>query len=373
MNALFPFGFPWPTAIYLALYVVTAAIYMIFMQYVVAGAIVLVVGYVAPGARRRALGGSSSPTRSGLGVIVKVVRDWLPAVLGLAIATAIAPLLFLRILYTQQFDTTSLLLFSQFVLLVPVLIAACYMLYLVKSEALSRRWLRLRGLVASVAFACFFYTAWVWTENHVLSLHEEAWKIQHKSSIFIYRNAEIWPRLGYWITASFTTLAAMLGWQLHWGWRLHDPANLDLAVRRLRALALLGLATSAAEAWLWQLWLPAPARAPLFSMLAAPYGLLALTGMGIQVAGWLPVRTASVLSTRRLALISTGVCVMILGALVVREARRLAGIDITALFDAHHQAAQVGGMGMFLTFFGVNAAAIVGCVLIVKRALRPLA
>ena len=62
----------------------------------------------------------------------------------------------------------------------------------------------------------------------------------------------------------------------------------------------------------------------------------------------------------------------ILGALVVREARRLAAIDITTLFDAHRQAAQVGGMGVFLVFFAVNAAVITACVLIVKRALRPL-
>ncbi len=53
MNTLFPFGFPWPTAMYLTLFIVTATIYMVFMNYVLAGAIVLVLGYVAPGARRR--------------------------------------------------------------------------------------------------------------------------------------------------------------------------------------------------------------------------------------------------------------------------------------------------------------------------------
>ena len=82
-----------------------------------------------------------------------------------------------------------------------------------------------------VAFACFFYTAWAWTENHVLSLNKEAWKNDYGSNNYIYRNAEIWPRLGYWITASFSTLAIALAWQLHWGRHLHDPLNLDLATR----------------------------------------------------------------------------------------------------------------------------------------------
>ena len=34
---------------YLTLFVVTAAIYMVFMNYVLAGAIVLLIGYLAPG------------------------------------------------------------------------------------------------------------------------------------------------------------------------------------------------------------------------------------------------------------------------------------------------------------------------------------
>ena len=109
---------------------------------------------------------------------------------------------------------------------------------------------------------------------------------------YLYRNAEISPRLGYWITASFATLAVALAWQLHWGRRLHDPVNLDLASRRLRALALLGLATSAAEAWLWMLWLVTPAREAVASKMALPYGLAALAGMGVQFAGWLTVDSA---------------------------------------------------------------------------------
>ncbi len=222
------------------------------------------------------------------------------------------------------------------------------------------------------AFACFSYNAWAWTENHVLSLHEEVWKYQYSSGNYIYRNAEIWPRLGYWITASFTTLAVVLGWQLHWGRRLHDPVNMDLATRRLRSLALVGLAMSATEAWLWQLWLDRPARTAVLSNLAFPYGMMVVAGMVIQVVGWLSTRSGASLTTRRLAFISTGAVMTILGALVIREARRLAAIDITALFDTHRQAAEVGGMGVFLAFFAINAAVITTCVLIVKRALRPV-
>jgi hypothetical protein len=372
MNTLFPFGFPWPTAMYLTLYVVSAAIYMVFMNYVLAGAIVLSVGYLAPGARRRVNAGLDGPARSGLGLILKVVRDWLPAILGLAITAGIAPLLLLQVLYKRHFYTANLLLFNRFMLLLPALVVAYSMLFLIKSQALAARSAVVRGLVTFAAFACLFYTAWLWTENHVLSLHEEAWHDHYMSKQSIYRNAEIWPRLGYWITASFATLAVLLAWQLHWGRRLHDPVNLDLATRRLRALALLGLATSATEAWLWLLSLDSAARGLVLSSLALPYGVLALTGVGIQVAGWLPVATRAGLTTRRLTVISTGGIMTIVGGLVVREARRLAAIDITVLFDAHRQAAQLSGMGVFVAFITINATVIIACVLIVKRALRRL-
>ena len=373
MNSLFPFGFPWPTALYLSLFVVTAAIYTVFMNYVFAGAIVLLAGYLAPGARRRVEGGRGGTARSGLGLIMKIVRDWLPAVLGLAIITGIAPLLFLQVLYKQRFYTANLLLSNQFMLLLPVLIVAYCMLYLIKGHALDGRRAVLRGPIMSVAFACFFYAAWAWTENHVLSIHEKEWTGQYNSKNYIYRNPEIWPRLGYWITGSFATLAVAVAWQLHWGRRLHEPVNVDLATRRLRALALLGLMTSAAEAWLWVLWLDTSARGPVLSLLAIPYGLMALAGIVAQIACWLPVENGAKLTTFRLTIISIGNAMTILGALVVREARRLAAVDITTLFDAHRQAAHVGGMAVFLVFFAINAAVITTCVLIVKRALRPLA
>ncbi len=369
MDRLFPFGFPWPTAMYLTLFVVTATIYAIFMQYVLGGGIVLLAGSLVPGGQRR-LG--ERPNRSGLGLIVKVLRDWMPAMLGLAITAGVAPLLFLQVLYRHAFYTANLLLFHRFMLLLPVLIAAYYLLYLIKSRPLGERSPAVRAAVTSLALACFVYAMWAWTENHVLSLHAETWPEFYATGRWFFRNAEIWPRLGYWMTVSFPTLATVLAWQLHWGRRLHERPDLDLVARRLRILAILGLATAAAEAWLWQLWLDPPARTAVLSALALPYGLLVFAGMGIQAAGWLTIRSGSDLNTRRLAILSAGSVLTTFATLVVREARRLAAIDVTTLYDAHRHAAQVGGLGVFLLFLTLNAVAITTCVLVVKRALRPM-
>ena len=104
MDTIFPFGFPWPTAMYLSFFIVTAVIYMLFMQYVLAGGIVLVAGCLVSGLRKRLAARADGAFRSGsgLGLIESVLRDWLPAILGLAITTGVAPLLFLQILYKRR-------------------------------------------------------------------------------------------------------------------------------------------------------------------------------------------------------------------------------------------------------------------------------
>ena len=180
--------------------------------------------------------------------------------LGLAITAGVAPLLFLQVLYRRQFYTANLLLFNRFMLLLPALIVAYYMLYLIKSQALAGRGPVLRGLVTSWPGLLLLHSLGVDGESRLEPSSRSLERPLHVGSLDSIRNAEIWPRLGYWITASFPTLAVALAWQLHWGRRLHDPVNLDLAARRLRALAILGLATSAAEAWLWLLWLDPSAR-----------------------------------------------------------------------------------------------------------------
>ena len=60
MDRLFPFGFRWPTAMDLTLFVVTATIYVVFMQYVLGGGILLLAGAVVPGR-----GGASANGQGG--------------------------------------------------------------------------------------------------------------------------------------------------------------------------------------------------------------------------------------------------------------------------------------------------------------------
>ena len=357
MDSLFPFGFPWPTAMYLTFYIVTGVIYTVFMHYTVAGAILLAIARVRPGFSRR-----SQP-----GLMERVVADWLPAVLGMAITTGVAPLLFLQILYKQSFYTANLLLFHRFMLLLPALIVAYYMLYLMKSKRLDTWGPWPRSVALAVVVACFGYVAWAWAENHLLSLHHEIWGAFYGSERWFYGDSELWPRLGYTLTAAFPTLALVVAWQIHWGRDGLEAGSVAAAARQLRFMALLGLLTSLLEAGLWYLYLDTPAQSALRSTLAMPYGVLFLVGAVVQGVFWLRVKSGSDLTPRMLAFATAGTLATLLGVAVVRETRRLAALDLGPLLESHRHAAGVGGIAIFLIFFLVNAGVIATCVWLVKR------
>jgi hypothetical protein len=371
MELVFPFGFPWPTAMYLAFFVVTAALAMVFVQYVLAGSIVLLIGSVATLVREQPRDGPAPPARTGL--VQKSIADWLPAVLSLAIAAAIAPFLFLQILYRSELGTASRILFARFLLMVPALVASYLLLYILKGESMAGRGAVARVLVAAALFGCLLFAAWVWSATHVLGLHKALWAYESRSGRWIYGDSEIWPRLGYWITASFPTLAVVLAWRFYWGRRRYAPPDLDHVAKRLKALALIGLATSEAEVLLWFLWLEEPVRGVVLGMLAMPYVVLVFLGMSIQAVLWVRVKNGANLEAGRLSLISAGAAMTIFGALVVREARRLAAVDVSSLTDLHNRAAQAGGLGLFVFALVLNSAIITACILIVRRSVRAIA
>ena len=217
-----------------------------------------------------------------------------------------------------------------------------------------------------MAFACFCLHAWAWTENHVLSLHEEVWKTQYASGrLSLSQRGDLAP-------------AGLLdhGVVCDAGGRAGVAASLGPAAARpgqygsgdaggCGRCAILGLAMSAAEAWLWQLWLDTvrQGRGP-----EQPGVSLRRDGLGRRrhsdrrlAAG----EGRANLTTRRLAFISAGA--MTIWALVVRE--RAAGRDRHHGALRHAPPGRPGGGWECFLFFAVNAAVITACVLIVKRAL----
>ncbi len=360
MAAIFPFGYPLPTAFYLVLYVLTIIGHVIFMNYVLAGCCYLAFVNVFPGSRE------NPRHKQPLAVML---ADWMPFAISAAITMGVAPLLFIQILYKERFYTANLLLSHRWMIMLPVLILGFYLAYVVRSW-LYREPLRFtRVFVAVLAFVCFLFAAASWSENHLLSLDRESWPQLYESKLLRYPTIELVPRVIMWLVGAFPTLCVLIAWQFLIARRYGKNGGLH-APNHLSAISLSGLVLALISAVAYALLAVSGIAKVLRQPSHLVYLAIALLGWGIQFAGWLQVRRTQALSMNRLALISTGMMMTLLGATVLRELHRLSRVDITSLFSQHATLYQSGGFRAFLFFAVVNIILIAWSIRIVARAAR---
>src|SRR5690606_13473055 len=119
-DTIFPFAYPWQTAFYLTVYMLTLALHVVPMNCVLAGSMVLFGATV--NTRRKNGNQANGNAASGALYFSDWLRDWMPFLLGVAITAGVAPLLFVQILYQKNFYTANLLLFNRWMAILPVLI-----------------------------------------------------------------------------------------------------------------------------------------------------------------------------------------------------------------------------------------------------------
>lgn len=367
MDRVFPFGFPFPTAFYLTLYVLTLVVHVIFMNYVLAGTGYLAVVGVGRWLRRR---GGGQPAND---VVFDLLRDWMPFILSAAITAGVAPLLFVQILYKENFYTANLLLFHRWMAILPVLIVGFYLLYLIKSKWMEHRSAAWLAWITVGALACFVFTGYTWTENHMLSLDRPAWPGHYESGAMTYKNPLLVPRFLMWAAGSVATMATLIGWQVLSGTQgaLNREAE-ESGVRKLAGLALAGLLISfvAGNAYFWLQRTSGIDVQPTANLsgeaLARPYSLLAVVGGVLQLLCWRYWLRRGQFSKLSLVMASLGLAATLIGVTVVRESIRLRAIDITTLYAQHARAAQVGGWRVFVAFLVINAFLIAWCIRLVR-------
>jgi len=360
MDRVFPLGLPIATQTYLVLYVVTLVVHLMLVSYVVAGSLWLVADRLF--GRRDADAPSS-------GAIPSILADWMPFALGLAITAGVAPLLFVQILYQQSFYTANLLLFNRWMAILPILIVGFYALYLAKTPRLQVRSRGVQLAIRVIALACFLFIGWSWVENHLLSLDRECWPAFYASSRLFYTNKLTPPRCAAWLGVFLPTMAILLAWQL----REHvERERLEVAreVRRLAAVAICGLVLAVLCLVWYRAELGPNAMASLRKPIAGPYLWLVVLAVAVEAVGWVSVVVSRKLSAGILTLITIGAVGFFAGICVLREVLRLATKDVVALTDLHERAAHVGGLGVFLVCFVLNATAIIFCIVLVRRAIR---
>ena len=371
MKTLFPFGFPAPTATYLALYTVTLVAHVLLMNYVLAGSGLL--------AARAVLGWVSRRHRPDHLAEV-VLRDWLPFFLGAAITAGVAPLLFLQVLYKERFYTANLLLIHRWMALLPALIVAFYLLYVMKTAWFQRAAALWRLGIATVAWGLFVFVAWAFTENHLLALRDVAtWTNFYRSEAIFFSDPALAYRLGIWIGGSLPVMATIVLSQIKGvrSLRLMHPespasaaqafavaGNIAFEARRLAAVAWGGLAVAGCCA----LGYPHGAEAAvLWGPLCGPFGLAGSVGVMVHAATWWRVRRRRCIERGSLAALWVSLIAIVCGVVVAREGLRLASLDITALYEQPAQAASVGGIGAFAVFGIVNSALMVWSVRLAMR------
>jgi hypothetical protein len=392
MDTLFPLGFPWQTSFYLTLYLVTLALHMVFMNYVVAGTSVLFFHSFTIFRKRQG---------EQTGVVGALLNDWMPFALGGAITAGVAPLLFIQILYRDSFYTANLLLFHRWMAILPVLIVGFYLLYILKSKWIERRPAFIRGLVVTGAMMCFLFVGYSWTENHLLANRNPGtWAEFYQTGRIFYFDQTLISRLLVWFFGAFPTMWIIVGWQLRnlqvsasqtgeagAAQRLRDnhldstgvaemtsspPAsqgtrNLFIAIRRVGRNALLSLVMTLVAAISYIASLSSEVQAVLFSPMISPYLLVAVLGFALQFIGWRRVFVSDSLQHGHLIWITSGLALTMFSLLIQREAIRLAQIDISNLYARHAEAAQVGGLFAFLIFVILNSALIVWCIRLVAK------
>ena len=348
MSSFFPFDQPRPTALYLALYLITFAVHHLFMHYVLAGTIYL--------AGRSLVSGNRTE-----GSIAATIRDWLPFLLSAAITAGVAPLLFVQILYARNFYTANLLLSWKWMIVVPVLIAAFYLLYLIKSAMASRWPAFVQAAVALIAALCFVFVGFCWTVNHQVGNAESTWSQVYASGDLGLKASSIITRMATWVFGSFASLAVLVGWQRYQAGNATVKETATLAT-----MGMMGIFASLGAGLIYLLALEDDA----FSAGRPTGGLLYLSiaflGAMLQLTGWFLVLRSEALRVWPLATASIGLGLTLLAGSTLRELLRIQFVDIATYYRDHAEASQIGGLNLFLFFATLNGLFIALCIWLVQ-------
>ncbi len=368
MDRMFPFGLESHLSFYLIVYVLTLVIHVFLMTYVLAGSAWLAWVTMFPG--RDVLPLTKQP-------LAMILRDWMPFALSGAVTAGVAPLLFVQILYRQQFYTANLLLGWRWMMVIPVLVIAFYLLYVIKSKAVSRWSFPVRcGLAVSVA-ASFLFVAFCWTTNHLLSLDQSAWPEMYRSRRAIDAMVPLCFRLLTWVAGSFPIMSILASWQL---WRMRREANREPSIsavdwlglydredRRLANVSLIGLFVAVISGLCYAITLKSHVASQLTGNPGLPWLLIGIACVAFQTIGWSLQLRKPCFCPRWL----TAITVAALGTLVatasLREIIRLTQTDLAQAAESTRAAADVGGFALFLIFTTINTALIGWCLRMVMN------
>lgn len=374
MNTTFPFGFQLPLAFYLTIYVLTLVVHVVLMAYVLGGSLWLTWAFLFPGKEK---------TPRTMQPVARLLRDWMPFALSGAITAGVAPLLFVQILYQQQFYTANLLLGWRWMVVIPVLIVVFYLLYVVKSRAIASWALPLRVLLACGVATCFLFVAFCWTANHLLSLDQSQWPTVFQSGNAVTSTITLALRLATWVCGTLPVMSLLGLWQLR-GMRSRtakwdaeealvgtSPTEWDYRFsqenRRLMILSVAGTLSAFIFATLYYSQLDQKVRHSLTGSAGFVWLMVLVTSAVAVILFSLSRRKKSVQELSTLLGLTCAQLIQLVAAASLREVIRLTQADLTAVTQNAADAFQIGGFAVFLIFAVMNAGLITWCIVLVKQ------
>lgn len=360
MNTTFPFGFDAPTVFYLSLYLLTLVVHVFFMSYVLAGSLYLAWASLFPGT------GDIPRIQQPLACLL---RDWMPFVLSAAITAGVAPLLFVQIIYNPHFYTANLLLGWRWMIVIPVLTTAFYLLYVIKSRTVADWSIVRRAALGTVTAGCFLFIAFCWSANHLLSLDRSHWPDAYASSHFVTSRLDLGLRLATWIGGTFPVMSVLAGWQLAFRLKSSPPdaRPCEIETRQLAKLSGFGMVVGGAAASVYFSRLPHDVTGHLLGAAGVIWIAVTAAGIALQTVGWGIQYRNDCLCPRLLLLLSVGAVGMLLGTAALREIVRVTEVGSGTFEGGLSAAFEIDGFSVFLLFAVLNAALIVLCVRLIQR------
>jgi len=127
----------------------------------------------------------------------------IPTFLAMAITFGVAPLLFLQVLYGHFFYTTSVLMASYWIMIIPLLVIAYYGLYIHARKYVSSRGLSLFSL--AISSLILLWIAFTFENNVTMMVQPGKWQAYFENrggTILNLNDPVLWPRYLHFVTAS---------------------------------------------------------------------------------------------------------------------------------------------------------------------------
>lgn len=201
MPAPDPLGYPLPPWIIQALAYLTLTLHLLAVNFTVGAAILYLWTRLRGGA--------------GQDGIARFLGSSLPLGVSYIITLGIPPLLFLQVLYGQQFYSSSVLIGSFWILVIPAAILAYAGFYYHKIKRATRP--RGQTLVVAVCLLLLLYVGYVIVSNLTLSMNPDAWREMYAESpagaVLHHADGTVGPRFILFLAASPAVAGLALIWR----------------------------------------------------------------------------------------------------------------------------------------------------------------